>query len=156
MVMKATDDYAMIDDAYVGRRIRQGRKNMKPEQTQGDLAEAVSKITGERYTQDQVSRWEHGMGLKPSILQAIRLAQGQPLRFYYGGEGTTEPIPGQSPFEVCRGGGMADATDLKSVNFGQSCPLCGYTADNSSIEADSNEDTIDSDFLAITKPQTVR
>ncbi len=99
MVMEALrplrgDD--LIDDVFVGEQIKMGRQLVK--WTQEEFAEAVSTLIGTTITQEVVCRWEKGKGLKPSILQACRIASGQPLRFYYGGEGTTKPEPGNSDF----------------------------------------------------------
>lgn len=92
-------------DKLIGDRIRKARMFANMSQ-----AQLESLLNTKR---DTVSRWETGTnGVSAYRIALIAEITGQPLRFFYGEEGTTNPTQGQLNFKPGRG--SDDPQRLKS------------------------------------------
>lgn len=63
--------------------------------------------------QDTVSKWESGIyAINAQRLAQVAAATGQPIRFFYGEPGTTEPQLGQLGFKQWRRGASRHTQEL--------------------------------------------
>ena len=79
-----------ITNQEIGQRIRMSRRLL--EMSRKQFAEATG------LTESLIQSMELGKGVMASRLPNIAFASGQPLRFFYGEEGTFEPTTGQLNF----------------------------------------------------------
>ncbi|MCP4607937.1 MAG: helix-turn-helix transcriptional regulator [Planctomycetes bacterium] len=80
-----------ITDEYIGSRIRKARKLLEMNR------KAFSALVNMTY--DTVVGIEKGKGITAARLFQIAKASGQPIRFFAGEEGSTDPNPGQLDFK---------------------------------------------------------